>query len=241
MKHKKVLLYSGGLDSVLANFLWSPDILLYIDSQSNYSDKELEQLNNFKPFRDERLIIDDQTFDFADMEKENLIVPFRNVYFILRALHYGQTVFLGANKADLSGDKDERFRELLTELVSNMVRETASTSFAPESWVDNDFSIEFPSLAFTKTELVRVALDNDMPEEILKNIRTCYDKDSVIGCGKCGPCVQKEIALSLNGVEAMFDTDPMDFAIELHSKASTDPKAYSRQEQLEQYLKYRQQ
>ena len=38
---KKVLLYSGGMDSFLAAHFWQPDFLLYCDVAHKYRDKEL--------------------------------------------------------------------------------------------------------------------------------------------------------------------------------------------------------
>ena len=41
---KKVLLFSGGFDSMLQEWLIKPDILLYVDMRTSYSDREVEAL-----------------------------------------------------------------------------------------------------------------------------------------------------------------------------------------------------
>ena len=41
---KKVLLYSGGMDSWLIDKIWKPDIKLFIDINTNSSNAELEHL-----------------------------------------------------------------------------------------------------------------------------------------------------------------------------------------------------
>ena len=41
---KKVLLFSGGFDSMLQEWLIKPDILLYVDMRTSYSDREIEEI-----------------------------------------------------------------------------------------------------------------------------------------------------------------------------------------------------
>ena len=41
---KKVLLYSGGMDSWLISHLWKPDVKLYIDTGSSYAAEERRRL-----------------------------------------------------------------------------------------------------------------------------------------------------------------------------------------------------
>lgn len=39
---KKVLLYSGGMDSYLISKLWKPDVKLYVDLNSKYAKQEIK-------------------------------------------------------------------------------------------------------------------------------------------------------------------------------------------------------
>jgi len=41
---KKVLLYSGGMDSWLIDKLWKPNVKLYIDTGGSYSKDEIAKL-----------------------------------------------------------------------------------------------------------------------------------------------------------------------------------------------------
>ena len=41
---KKVLLYSGGLDSWLISQIWKPDMRLYVNMHTEYSQQEIDRL-----------------------------------------------------------------------------------------------------------------------------------------------------------------------------------------------------
>ena len=41
---KKVLLYSGGVDSYMINQIWKPDVKLYVDMNTRYSKQEIARL-----------------------------------------------------------------------------------------------------------------------------------------------------------------------------------------------------
>ena len=43
---KKVLLFSGGMDSLMMDYFINPDILLYIPSKSSYEEIETKKLND---------------------------------------------------------------------------------------------------------------------------------------------------------------------------------------------------
>ena len=44
MTSKKVLLYSGGMDSFIIDKLWKPDLKLYVDLKGIYNRTEIEHL-----------------------------------------------------------------------------------------------------------------------------------------------------------------------------------------------------
>ena len=48
-----------------------------------------------------------------------------------------------------------------------------------------------------------------MPVEWIQNIRTCYNGTSKKGCGICGPCLSKAVALLNNDIfiEGLFDEE----------------------------------
>ena len=44
MENKKVMLYSGGMDSWLISRIWKPDVKLYVDMNTKYSKQEIARL-----------------------------------------------------------------------------------------------------------------------------------------------------------------------------------------------------
>ena len=54
---KKVLLFSGGLDSRLQEWLIKPDVLLYVDMKTSYSDAELREIHRLPKYYTDRLVI----------------------------------------------------------------------------------------------------------------------------------------------------------------------------------------
>ena len=69
--NKKVLLYSGGMDSWLIDKLWKPDIRLYVDMNTRYSKEEMKRLP------DDTII---ERLDLSKWEREDKIIPLRNMY-----------------------------------------------------------------------------------------------------------------------------------------------------------------
>ena len=75
--NKKVLLYSGGMDSWLIDKLWKPDIRLYVDMNTRYSKEEMKRLP------DDTII---ERLDLSKWEREDKIIPLRNMYLIAMAM-----------------------------------------------------------------------------------------------------------------------------------------------------------
>lgn len=47
---KKILLFSGGFDSMLQEWLIRPDLLLYVDMKTSYAEREIEALKRLPPY-----------------------------------------------------------------------------------------------------------------------------------------------------------------------------------------------
>ena len=106
--NKKVLLYSGGMDSWLIDKLWKPDIRLYVDMNTRYSKEEMKRLP------DDTII---ERLDLSKWEREDKIIPLRNMYLIGIATNYGDEICLGATAGDRVLDKSPVFAELYEDLL----------------------------------------------------------------------------------------------------------------------------
>lgn len=63
--NNKVLLYSGGMDSWLIDKIWKPDVKLYVDMNTKYSQEEIKRLPS-------DVIID--KLDLSKWEREGKII-----------------------------------------------------------------------------------------------------------------------------------------------------------------------
>ena len=102
----KVLLFSGGLDSICYQHLCKPDVLLYCDNRSKYSDVELENIHKLVKkagIQDKLKIV--KTKDMSEQEQDNALILNRNLYFILEAAFIGSEIILGYTAGDNARDK----------------------------------------------------------------------------------------------------------------------------------------
>lgn len=142
--NKKVLLYSGGMDSWLIREIWEPDISIYFDLHTRYSAEEKKRLP-------EDVIIED--FNLSKWEREDAIIPLRNLYLIGLASNYGNEICIGATAGDRVLDKSLEFRAKYENLLNYL--------YQPQHWIPNGRKIRlnFDYKNTTKTELLRLYLN----------------------------------------------------------------------------------
>ena len=196
VKNKSVLLFSGGMDSVMFDLLLKPDILLYIPTGSNY--ETIETIKIKKMAEDNiidgaKLIIMDGTLNLASFERDDLIVPNRNAYLVLMASHFGETIYLGSVYGDRSFDKDKTFYKLMENLLNHMWLE--------QHWTEErTFSVSSPYKDTTKTELIKEYVAIGGKVQSILDSYSCYRGDEQ-ACGICKPCVRKAVSLICNEIE----------------------------------------
>lgn len=137
---KKVLLYSGGMDSWLIDKIWNPDIKLFIDINTNSSNAELEHLP--------KDVVVTHLRDLGKLErKSDFILPLRNAYLILMATNYGDDICLGANATDATLDKTYEFAEKFTDLLNYM--------YGEQKWTkERKLKVTVDFREFTKPQLL---------------------------------------------------------------------------------------
>lgn len=192
----RVLLYSGGLDSYVAATLWQPDVLLYARLGHRYEDRELAtvEASGLRVTIENRLLL-------GDLERDDAIIPLRNLYLVAMATHYGHTVALGALAGEVNPDKSETFRR--------QVQDVLTTCYAASYWSDGEpVSVEYPLARWTKAQLIAEYLDQggDGPTLVAKT-RSCY-APTELPCGWCGACVKRHIALAVNDLVEETENDP---------------------------------
>lgn len=184
---KKVLLYSGGMDSWLINKIWNPDVLLYVDMCTKYSKAEIERLP--KDVIIERL-------DLSKWERPDAIIPLRNLYLIMIATNYGDEICLGATAGDRVLDKSFEFAEKASDLLSFL--------YSKQHWTEGrniKVNLDFKNL--TKKELlVKYLEQGGNIAEAANNSFSCYSPTPAgKECWQCKPCFRKYVSFKVLGYD----------------------------------------
>ena len=210
-KLTKVLLFSGGSDSVLNYYLTNPDYLVYVNIHGKYSEEEIKKIKSSK-FADKVKIID---FPFlGKYERESdAIVPLRNLYLPMiicnefPADEYGDLVIiLNAGKGDRVLDKSPKFAEYTSELLTYL--------YSPQHWIPEGrkVTLDVSSKKYTKTELLKKVIDLGYDvDDLLNESFSCYDPIDGQECwcknGICKPCFRKYVSFKLNGAHFKPEID----------------------------------
>jgi len=194
--NKEVLLFSGGLDSLIYARLLKPDLLLYVPTGARYEDTEswwVSQLlhQGMLPKESEFLTLGG-ALDLGRYERDDLIVPNRNAHLVLLASHYGDTIYLASVYGDRSSDKDEGFYARMWGLLNHM--------WQGQHWTaERRFKVDAPFKDATKRELVKDYLEDGHDPDAFRVSYSCYRGERK-HCGVCKPCFRKRVALELNGI-----------------------------------------
>jgi 7-cyano-7-deazaguanine synthase in queuosine biosynthesis len=198
-RETSVLLYSGGLDSFIAASLMDPDVLLHVDTGTEYGDVETRKLTVPRGMEDRLARVPMK--DLSQWEREeDLILPGRNAHLVLAAAQYGDVIMLGATAGDRTNDKNEKFAKLMTKLLQHM--------YDVQWWLPEGRKprVILPIKDKTKRQLVREYMRQGFWWQDLKD-RTfsCYYPKGDEPCARCKPCVRKWVALWGEGIDPGYD------------------------------------
>jgi len=195
MKTKTVLLYSGGLDSYITGFLFRNDIdvVLYVDLNTTYSEKERKVVTDLPILFHETEIY--STVNMKDLEDtKSFFVPCRNLILSIFASHYGNKILLGGLKEDRVVDNHKGAFKDFSEIVS--------------IYGEKPVTVISPIRNFTKTELVKEYFDRGGQLSELWRTTSCYDKKELY-CGRCNSCFRKFVAFKNNKIKIEFYNDKL--------------------------------
>lgn len=196
VRGKSVLLFSGGMDSIIFNKLLNPDILLYIPTKASYEQIETEKINQLRESGEidsDKLIVCSGILDLQQFERDDAIVPNRNAFLLLIASMYGEELYLSSVNGDRSMDKDFLFYDRMTLLLDHM--------WQKQHWTEKrKFFIKSPFKDKTKTELVNEFLLKGGISDTLIKSYSCYSGGEPV-CGQCKPCFRKWVSLINNNIE----------------------------------------
>ncbi len=205
---KTVLLFSGGMDSMIFDHLLKPDVLLYLPTGSKYEYIETKKLDDMALagyIDTKKLVVLPDVLNLSLFERDDAIVPNRNAFLLLFASLYGETLILGSVQGDRSYDKDELFYKKMESLLNHMWKE--------QHWTEEkQFKVMSPYKHTTKTQLVKDYLADGGESEILLESYSCYGGREQV-CGWCKPCFRKWVSLHNNGItipEKYYKHNPWD-------------------------------
>ena len=208
---KSVLLFSGGMDSLIAAWLVRPDVLLFLRHGQRYQQLEEQGLARLRAggfLPPGARLVESDALRLGEFERAHAIIPLRNLLFVALAAQYGETVYLAAMSGDRSLDKSEGFFSRATDLLTFL--------YGAQHWCQGRVvrvQAAFPR--WTKTEAVRHYLAAGHSAAALLASPSCYDppgdRRHFAACGWCKPCFRKWVALANNGVAVpygYFGRDP---------------------------------
>lgn len=187
---KKVLLYSGGMDSWLIDKIWKPDLKVYVNMHTRYSEEELKKL-------DESVTVID--FPLGQWERPDAIIPLRNLYLVMAICNITNSedvdICLGATAGDRVLDKSYIFASKATDLLNYL--------YQPQWWIPQGkkvrVNIDFKDK--TKEDLLALYVDQGGNlDDAFNNSFSCYNPDlNGHECWHCKPCFRKFVAFDSVG------------------------------------------
>lgn len=177
---KKVLLYSGGMDSYIIDKLWKPDVKLYIDYGTKQTAEERKRLP------DDVIVKEIDLSQYMESDGKSTI-PLRNLIFAAIAVNYGDVIAIGGVKDDLHYDKTKRFARKTTRLFNSVLKKEDSK---------RKVRVSVPYRNYKKSELMYLYVKHGGSiEDLKKNTWSCYTPVNDKECGECTPCKRKAKAI----------------------------------------------
>lgn len=187
----KVVLLSGGMDSLVSHRLFCPDFTpVFVRTGSRYEHLDIAlaktqvpalHILHAPPLR----------------EWGNGVVPHRNAVLLsVVANEYGaDTICVSAPRGELIWDQQPAFHAAMQKVLRGV-------------------SIVNPLRRLTKTQAVAAWLARGLPAAELLATRSCYSP-SARQCGQCPACVKRWVALSNNGLSEPYAADVRQHAMKL--------------------------
>lgn len=180
----KLLLLSGGIDSLALAAWTKPAICLTIDYGQRAARAEIQasdEICKALGLRHDTISVSIPSLGMGDMSDKAMsrhskypeFWPFRNQYLVTLGAMYAlnhecSEVMIGAVATDLHVDGSQRFVELASELLSMQ---------------EGSVRLTAPAIGMTSTDLVRIS---GVPSEILGWAHSCHTSN--LACGRCSGC-----------------------------------------------------
>lgn len=197
----KTILFSGGLDSLVAARYCNPDTLLFCRIGNRYGKQEHQAAMKLAVQLGKPLYVSDFV-DLSKYEHADAHIPMRNMFLLMMGAMFGI-------------EQGEKHLELvLTVQKDEMSIPDRSLAFFLDAGsllsmlLECSVVVSTPFVDMDKTDMVSWYLSNGFPVEDLLVSRSCFNITDD-ECGDCPACFRKWVALANNGVySARFIVNP---------------------------------
>ena len=187
---REVILFSGGMDSLIGWFYLGKPQAVYFDLNHRYRWKEMEALRKMKEIDPSVLVNIVNAFNLGKYEKEDAHIPFRNRLLVMAAaMEYPivEKIYLVAQKGEQSiPDRSPEFFKDMSEMISKEM--------------ERKVEVVNPFPHMTKVAMVKWYRENVSDIELLRESVGCFDGASVTHCGKCSSCFRRSVAFEANNI-----------------------------------------
>jgi 7-cyano-7-deazaguanine synthase in queuosine biosynthesis len=189
---KDILLFSGGLDSLIAWYYLNEPKCLYVNLGHKYNIKERIATDSISKAVGMDLTVDNR-LSMGDFEREDAYIPMRNSFLAHIASLYGDKIWIVAQKGEMDiPDRSPKFFNEITDLLK---------------FLNGNLNIQVstPFSDMTKTDMVSWYVEQGLPIDILKLTSSCYNGDR---CGTCPACFRRWVSMELNSISEYYKVNP---------------------------------
>lgn len=215
---KDVVLFSGGMDSLIAwEYLKRPD-RLYVRMNHRYQNEELSRIEGMK-LPGNLLIVD--LLELGRYEKSDAEIPLRNLYLAMICVNRGYSnIWLVVQKDEMGApDRTMSFMDKISSLLSVLSGRV--------------IQVRTPFEFMDKSDMVSWYVSEGLNLELLRSTWACYFPIGGEPCGNCGACLRRYVAFRENGLNPGYE-----LSVEIKSMYKGNFERYSptRQERMSRWL-----
>lgn len=178
---EKVLMFSGGMDSIVAWYYTGKPACVHVTGHSRYSFEELYAVTKFME-RHEEMECEIVEMDWlADFEEEDATIPLRNAHFAMIGAHFADKVLIPCQLGEQNiPDRSPQFFTEVSSLLSYLQKRPVKVDPV------------FPNM--TKQDMVKWYLDSGHNRAELWLSYSCFSGKTG-RCGECSACFRTAVAL----------------------------------------------
>ena len=200
---EKLLMFSGGPDSLIAWYYLGKPPAMFVNLHYFYNDLELQTVKKIA----EKTGMDLRIFDCNIMkfyrEGWGDTIPLRNLLLAAIGSYFANNIYIISQKGETYiKDRTARFFYWCSKMLSE--------------FYGKSITVTTPFFHMTKGEMIRWALDNGVPKDILLMTRSCFSTQTG-HCGECSACIRRAVAFTINGVLDVFN-DYLKIPFDIQSK-----------------------